>query len=522
MIAYTLVIILLKTAHELGHAYVAKNYGIRVPTMGLAFMVFFPVAYSDVTDAWRLRQRDKRLNIALAGVKVELVLGALSLGLWGVTQPGILNSIFFLLSSTTLISTLLVNLNPAMRYDGYYILSDLWGIDNLSEQCSNYLRWLLRRTILGIETESPVKHASRSRRIKMVIYSIYSWHYRFFLYIGIAVIVYHKFTKPLGVALFILEITLFILRPVYVEIRMLSQERHRIKLNKRILVSSIVLFLALLWLCLPLPRISKAPAVYLPQKSQILYTKKSGRIEKIFKKRGDTVKKGETLIIMESSKLKNDIDYLAVTLKQLSHTIRAFSENLERVGMIPEIRKQRAAAEEEYFGLIEQKNLLMIKADISGILTDMDDEISQGCYVSENQRLGIISSFSDTKIDAFVSEEDVEFLEPGKEVLFYPDDHSRKIRGTIVRVNPIREDTVDILDIGSAAASELPLVKDPQTDRLAFVGSYFKVVIKPDIPPDNTLRLGTSGILRYYTDTRSLAWDFVQHAYSIFIRESGF
>lgn len=521
-ITYSSAIVVLKIAHEFGHAFVAKHYGLRVPTMGLAFMVFFPVAYSDVTDAWRLKSRRKRLNIALAGIRVELVIGAFAIAFWGVTPPGIINSLCFVLSSTTLVSTILVNLNPAMRYDGYYILSDILGIDNLSQQTMDYTKWLIWRTLLDFQSPSPCPKVSLKKKIQMVVYALYAWHYRLFLYLGIAVVIYHKFTKVLGVFLFVLEIVLMLIRPIFKELKMLLKEKKRISLNRRLVLTVTVLVLALVWLVLPLHRIARAPAVFLPVLSQTLYTQKGGEVTEVLKKKGDSVINGDLLVRIESEKLNNDIAYLIVTLKQLDNTIELLSKSADRLGMVPEFKKQLASREEELAGLMEQRKQLVITAKMDGIIADLNDTLKPGVYVKENQVLGHITSFAETRIDAFFSEKEVKNVKEGDEVIFYPEDFSKKLYGTIARINPIREDYVDVLDIGSIAAHDLPLVKDPLSDRLTFVESYYKVAIDLTVIPDKNLRLGTSGYVRYHTGKRSLAWEFLQYCYSIIIRESGF
>ncbi|MBT8339021.1 MAG: HlyD family efflux transporter periplasmic adaptor subunit [Desulfatitalea sp.] len=522
LIAFSAVIVVLKAAHELGHAFVAKHYGLRVPTMGIALMVFFPVAYSDVTDAWRMQSRYQRVQIALAGIKVELVIGALALACWGVTQPGIVNSICFILSSTSLVSSVLVNLNPAMRYDGYYILSDLWRIDNLSEQAGLFTKWYLKRILLGMNTPSPIKKISARRQWQMVVYSFFAWHYRFFLYLGIAVLVYYKFTKPIGITLFILEIATFIVHPIFIEMNTLRKEKHLIKLNKRLFMTSIVLLLLFGWTMFSFPRVTSAPAVYLPEHSQMVYTHEGGQVTDIYKKRGELVLPGDTLMRIESQTLNNDIDFLRISVKHLRHTINNLKGNPENLGLVPEIEKQLASSEEELAGLMEKKEQLVIKAKITGVLAELDDLLQPGCYVKRNQVLGRIVGYKKARIDAFVSEKEIRYILQGGEVVFCPKDHSGRISGKIERINPIREQYVEIQDIGTVAAKALPLVKDDLSDRMTFVESYYKVQITPILPQDNKVRLGTSGHVWLHTAKQSLALKLFQNVYALFIRESGF
>lgn len=522
LVVYTLSIVFLKLAHEFGHAFVAKYYGLRVTSMGIAFMVFFPVAYSDVTDAWRLRNRRKRLNIALAGIRVELVIGAFALAFWGLTPPGVMNSLCFILSSTSLLSTLLINLNPAMRYDGYYILSDVLGIDNLFQQATAYTKWLAWRILLGVRWACPIAGVSTKKRAQMVVYALYAWHYRLFLYLGIALIVYHKFTKVLGIFLFVLEITLLIVHPVAGEITMLIKERKQMHMNRRMIVTLLALTALIFWVVLPLPRTSHVPGVYLPGSRQTLYVQKGGRVTKILKKQGDSVRKGDEVVRVESETLTAEIDVLAIEIKQLDYTVQRLSKNSGRMGLIPEIREKLASRKEELAGLVEQRKQLVLKAKIDGRIVWMDDTLQSGIYVGEKQVIGQIATLMDTRINAFFSEKQIKHIRKGDSVIFYPIDYTESLPGIIARINPIREERVDLMEIGTLAARELPLIKNALSGRMTLVDSFYKVTIVPVVMPGSTIRLGTSGRIRYKTAKRSLAWEFLQYCYTVIIRESGF
>ena len=522
LIAYGLVIVFLKTLHEFGHAFVAKHHGVRVPTMGLAFMVFAPVAYSDVTDAWRLRSRKDRLSISLAGIKVELVIGAFAMALWGLTPSGILNSICFLLSTTTLLSTILVNLNPAMRFDGYYILSDFWGIDNLSSESAKFTKWFLRRTLLGIDAPCPLKAPERREQLQMVLYSVFAWIYRFFLYLGIAVLVYYMFTKALGVALFSLEIIMFIVRPILGEIKVLMKMKNKIKFNMKIGLTLTMLLIVTRWAVWPLPRTKEMPAVLVPVRHQWIYSPKGAMIKEILVERGDRVQNGEVLAHLEVESLNTEIDYLKISAKLLRHDIQTLMMAEERTEMVPEMGKKLAATEAEFATRIEQRNQFVIKAKIAGTLIEWDPILRPGGYVKEHQTLGRIASTDRVRIDTFISEKELKHLVLGQGIVFYPNDHSGPMPGIVERIDPIRERSVDYLNIGAVAAKELPLVPASASDKLTLLESYYRVGIAVEGKHPGNVRLGLSGHVRYHTPKRSLAWELLLYCYSVLIRESSF
>ena len=121
-------LVIVKSLHELGHAYMSVRYKLRVPTIGIAFMVLMPVLYTDTSGAWRLRSRRQRLMIDGAGIfcrigprrRSDLIVGVFYL----TVDCGFA---FFAVATTSWVTSLAVNLNPLMRFDGYYILSDTLG-----------------------------------------------------------------------------------------------------------------------------------------------------------------------------------------------------------------------------------------------------------------------------------------------------------------------------------------------------------------------------------------------------------
>ncbi|HZB53080.1 MAG TPA: site-2 protease family protein, partial [Reyranella sp.] len=207
-----------KVFHELGHGFAAKLYGCRVPSMGVAFLVMWPVLWTDTTDAWRLTDRRQRLVIDSSGMAAEIIIAAAASIAWAVLPDGPTRSAMFVLSSSTWVLTLFVNLSPLMRFDGYYILSDLLDFPNLQERGFAYTRWLMRE-VLFRPNVAPPETLSRPLARLIVVYSFATWIYRFFLFVGIAVLVYHLAFKILGIVLMAIELWYFVMRPIVRELR---------------------------------------------------------------------------------------------------------------------------------------------------------------------------------------------------------------------------------------------------------------------------------------------------------------
>ncbi|MBN2061245.1 MAG: M50 family metallopeptidase, partial [Deltaproteobacteria bacterium] len=125
-------LVIIKSLHEFGHAVVCKRFGGEVHIMGVMLLVFTPLPYMDATSSWAFRSRWRRAFVGAAGMITEVFVAALAAFLWAYTGPGTLHSLAYNMMFIASVSTILFNGNPLLRFDGYYILSDLLDIPNLS------------------------------------------------------------------------------------------------------------------------------------------------------------------------------------------------------------------------------------------------------------------------------------------------------------------------------------------------------------------------------------------------------
>ena len=148
-------LIVAKTLHELGHALMATHFGVRVAHMGIAFVVMWPMLYTDTGESWKLHSRHQRLAVSSPESCVELGLAGLATLGWAISGPGWLNTACLYLATTSWVLTLALNLSPFMRFDGYFIFSDLLDFPNLHERSSALARAALRRSVLQLKEPWP-------------------------------------------------------------------------------------------------------------------------------------------------------------------------------------------------------------------------------------------------------------------------------------------------------------------------------------------------------------------------------
>ena len=216
--SYAITLVWVKFLHELGHAYTAKRFGCRVPTMGVAFLVMFPVAYTDVNEVWKLPEKRQRIAVSGAGIITELVIAAWATLAWALLPDGSFKNAAFLLATTTWVSTIMINGSPFMRFDGYFLLSDWLNMPNLHARTFALARWRLREWLFGLGEPKPEVIGIRRER-GIILYGWITWTYRLVVFGGIAALVYHVFPKPLGPMLAAIEVTWFIAAPVWSELK---------------------------------------------------------------------------------------------------------------------------------------------------------------------------------------------------------------------------------------------------------------------------------------------------------------
>lgn len=522
-IFYSGAIIMTKVLHELAHGYVAKYYGVRVPRIGLAFIFFWPVMYTDVTDSWKMKDRNERLAITAAGIIIELILAGLCTLGWALSPPGIFQSVFFVISSITWISTVLVNVNPAMRFDGYYLFSDILGVDNLQMRSFAYTRWYLRKVFLGLDVPVPEEIVGRKRRIGMMAYTIYTWFYRLFLYTAIAIMVYTQFTKALGMFLFIVEIGVFLVWPLSDEVTKLMQMRQYFKPNVRLFSTLAVITLITTWICMPMPRTERFPAVATPRTEQVIYVPRDGKVVSLDVQRNSKVQPGAKLLTIFSKDLETQIQGHQKEKEFLQTEIDVLSEDEDAQALIPEKMAAIASIEEALRGFLEQKKQNTLYADISGTIYQFDEHLMKGRYVSKDQILGKIADLNSVLVVCFVSEALINVIEEGQEISFTTESNPEvKYKGSIERINPVRVESLKYPQLSSLYQGPLPVMPSPDR-QMKMVETYYSVQIRFDDGQDlSLLRMGQTGNVKTTGKWRSLAWDFIKMIMAMFWEESSF
>lgn len=178
-----------KIIHEFGHGISCVHYGSECHEMGVMLLVFSPCLYCDVTDSWMLPNKWHRIIIGAAGMYIEVILSGAAIYIWWLTESGMLHYLALNTFFVTTITTVIFNLNPLMRFDGYYMMSDYLEIPNLRQKSEKLLREAFSWYCLGIESK-PDPFMPETGRAWFVTYAIAAWLYRWVILVSISMFLY--------------------------------------------------------------------------------------------------------------------------------------------------------------------------------------------------------------------------------------------------------------------------------------------------------------------------------------------
>jgi putative peptide zinc metalloprotease protein len=523
-VTYGLALILVKSAHELGHAFTAVRFGCRVPSMGICFLVMFPVLYTDVTDAWRLRDRRQRLMIGGAGVAVELCLACLATFLWAFLPEGILKSLAFSIATIGWILSLLINLNPLMRFDGYYLFADAIGIDNLQSRAFAFGQWRMREILFGLGQPPPERLAAATVRV-LTWYAWAVWLYRLVLFTGIAVLVYHMAFKLLGIALFLVEIIYFILRPIAAEFARWWKDGAAIVVTRRSRLTAGFGLLLILIACVPWSTRISIPAVLEAAELARVYPQRAGTIDEVRVNAGDTVEAGDILVVLKSAESDHSIAVVRRKIALTKMRLARRSSDAEDRAKSLVMEQELDAHQSELAGLLREKQDLTVVAPVAGVIAEWSTSIHPGRAIGRSEFLGLIRGGSTLVARGYASEQDVQRLRAFKSGTFIADTPGWPRIG--VKLDDIAEagtTSIEIPELASVYGGPIavrPHAADAGHRRLAPVEARYLARLTAN---QHTEGPGYSvrGVVTLQGEGRSVAARAWRQVAAVLVRESGF
>ena len=425
-------LVALKVIHEFGHAYACKRFGGYVPEMGVFFIVFTPSAYVDASASWGFPNRMQRVIVALAGMYFESMVAMLALVMWCLTSPGPLHSLAQYAVVLSTLVTIGFNANPLMKYDGYFVLSDLLGMPNLRADAQNAWLSLVKRIALGIP--QPASRYTLSRRFMLVGYGLLSSLYKVVVVIGMSLML--AFLMPvLGIAL----AGMYLFQTLSQSARglvHLYRSAESASLKRRILatVSCCVAAVTGGAAMLPVPGSVQGVGVVRGSEDQTIHAATPGFLVISNVRAGDHVSPGQMLCELSNMELDNAVIQKQAEIQQLEvQLLKELHENREHAIRIEQRLEQ---AQREHVQLCNERDRLQIASTTSGRVVLADGLKHSGQYIRKGDTLATISG-GRWIVQTLLTAEDVFAASPqvGAEVELCVVGHpSRSLHGRIIRV----------------------------------------------------------------------------------------
>ncbi len=520
LVNYFWALLVTKTVHELAHGYTAKSFGARIRSMGVSFIVFYPRLFVDLTDTWRL-SRARRIACDGAGIASELIFGGLAAIVWVYAQPGPLRSTMFYLVTVSALGTILVNGNPFIRYDGYYLLCDLLNVENLMSRSTEYVKSWNRRFFLGLGFWPDSGDASP---LTLYFFGLGSFIYRLFLYTSIILVIYFQFTKALAVLLMALEAYVMLLLPFFMEMKLLFRYHKSLNLAKTAFVLLLIAALVSLFF-VPLPWSFALPCEIVPETSRIVTVRESAFAEAELDDDPVRVKKGDRILPFSNVFLDFSILRYAALVRQNEAELDLMRADTKTFGFSPvvfeKLRVNQLTCEE----MKRRRGSLDVVAETDGIFVPSIKDVSPGRWLEKGTVLGQIVS-EKTIVYAYALDREVNRINPGDKVTLKLRGELDGHKGVVEAVNPVAvkfRDSTLVQRLGGTVPCYPPSAQASKSAQKTMeftpVNVLYCVTVSTESPLSKLVgRTGTA----YVEQTYKLSVEIGRQLLHIFFREFTF
>ena len=397
-----------KTLHELGHAFTTKKFGGEVHDMGVMLLVVTPVPYVDASAAWAFRSKWHRALVGCGGMIVELFIAALAVYIWTAAEPGVVRLVTQNAIMIAGISTVLFNANPLLRYDGYHILVDLIEMPNLRQRANAYLMYLCERYPFGrTEAEEPI--ATRGERIAFVIYAIAAFLYRILVVVGIMLFIGDRF---FWLAAFFATFCLiaWIGVPAFKGARFLASSPRIRKVRGRAIVATAAAIAVVVAICVtPLPYRSLIEGVvWLPEESYVRAAA-AGFVQRVAVEPGAHVRRGDVLIVMSDEEIVAQVAQLEARRREIEarYAEQRPSDPVKAAIILEDLR----SAERDLARARQRAGDLLVRALVDGtfVAPTMPDDLA-GRFAKKGELLGYVVDPATVTVRAVVPQGTIDLV----------------------------------------------------------------------------------------------------------------
>jgi len=442
LLALALCYPIIKVLHELGHGYAAKRFGCEVREMGIMLLVLFPVPYVDASPSAALRSKWQRAGVAAAGIIVELTLAAIAALVWAAAEPGLLRATAFNVMLIGGVSTVLINGNPLLRFDGYYVLSDVIEVPNLAQRAVRYIGYVVNRYVFRVPA-LPRFTAASHERVAMLIYAPLAWSYRLFVMLGVSVFVAtHYFV--VGIIIGVFTMTMGFAVPLAKSLWQVAMgPRYRTCRGRAAgLTFGAIAVLAAAVLAIPAPVHSTAEGVIWVPQDAIVRAGTDGFVREVTAGPGALVTPGSTLLVLEHPIAEAKLQVTAARVQELEAKYTADWVNDRVAAEVTQYELAQALA-----SLLRERVRIALQtvAAPSGGTFNAVRPVSDmiGRYVKDGEILGYVTPAAGRVARVVVPQIDIELVRDHLVgVLVRLADRHTDLQSSVVRAVPSADQTV--------------------------------------------------------------------------------
>jgi putative peptide zinc metalloprotease protein len=494
-----------------------KKWGGEVHEMGIILLALTPIPYIDATASSSFPDKHRRIGVAAMGMMVELLLASLAMFVWLNVESGLISALAYNVMLIGGVSTLLFNGNPLLRYDGYYILADLFEIPNLGQRSTRYLGYLLQRYLLGIDTaESPV--TAPGEQGWFLVYGPISFCYRIAVLLGLVWLVSSRFFI-VGVLIALWgAVSLLIIPAVRSISRFLDSPAARNRRSRLVMVGSgAVLGVMLLIFVLPMPLWTTTQGVvWMPEQSMIRAATDCEVVE-VLAPVEQLVAKDAPLLRGADPFLEMEIEVYQARLEELYATYNAqpLHERVKRKMVLEKIELIKGDLHQTE----EKLAKLLIRSPAQGNFILIDARNLPGRFVKKGELLGYIVAEHRPTIRAVVSQANIGLVRErvtGVEVRL-TEQPAESLKADIERIVPAADLNLPSAALGTAGGGVVPV--DPtDPDGLRALESLFQLDLSlPDEVKDP--HIGGRVYVRFDHGSMSLAMQWYRSLRQLLLRK---
>lgn len=415
------VFVVTKLIHELGHAFFCRRFGGEVHEMGIMFLVFIPTPYVDASTAWGFPNKWHKLLVGAGGMIFELFFAAFCAFVWLKTDPtSLLSQLCYNAMFIASVSTVIFNANPLLRYDGYYMLSDLLEIPNLQKKSSEYTLGLIKRHVFRIKPQQPLPPPMQ--RFWLFNYSIFSTAYRTFVMFAIIFMVTYQLPEEVrwaGLLLALGGVVTWACVPIFKLFKYLTiePELHRKRGRAWAFTTAVAILLVMLIGVIPFDVNVHAEGVVSPRDERYVFPEQPGFVAELKVKDGQIVRgverdasgtvtySGDVLMVLRD-------DELEARVESLRAEVRAREARLRQTRAVD--AAQAAIDAEElalYRGQLDdleaKRSRLTIRAPIGGQFISPQVHELIGRFVPPGQQVGVVRQLDEVNVKAALTQSEV-------------------------------------------------------------------------------------------------------------------